>query len=142
MASKHKEFLRIQIADNVTSPNTSTFAGFLKQYEIALKQPDLDILTSLNDRLKQLVSEQELIAAYEAAMAQLKPELPKATEQAGPPLTNRNRFLMEGDLGDWVFLFNASGKAPNVVRNIRGEIVFENGTAKTCVLHPTEQKSQ
>ena len=140
LASKHKQFLRIQIAENVTSPNATTFAGLLKQYEIALNQPDLAILSDLNGRLKQLVSEQGLTAAYEAAMAQLKPEPTKATEQAGAAPTNRNRFLMEGDLGDWVFLFNASGKAPNVVRNIRGEIVFENGTAKTCVLHPTQQK--
>ena len=47
---------------------------------------------------------------------------------------------MEGDLGDLVFIYNASGKAPNVVRNIRGDIVFDNKTAKTCVLHSPQQK--
>jgi hypothetical protein len=140
LASKHQQFLRIQIAENVSSPNTTTFAGLLKQYELALKQPDLAILTNLNDRLKQLVSEQGLTSPYETAMTQLKPEPTKKPQQDGSTPTNRNRFLMERDLGDWVFLFNASGKAPNVVRNIRGEIVFEDGTAKTCVLHPTQQK--
>ena len=73
-------------------------------------------------------------------MLQLKPERPKTAEPTTPTLTARNRFLMEGDLGDWVLLFNSSGKAPNVARNIRGEIVFENGAAKACVLHPAQQK--
>jgi hypothetical protein len=38
----------------------------------------------------------------------------------------------------WVFAFNASGKAPHVARNIRGEIVFEGQQADACVLHPAE----
>ena len=43
-------------------------------------------------------------------------------------------------MGDLVLIFNDSGKAPSVVRNIRGDIVFENKTAKICVLHSTQQK--
>lgn len=140
LASKHKQFIRIQISEDVTSPNTATFAGLLKQYEVALNQPDLDLLTNLNDRLKQFVSEQGLEARYQAAMAQLKPESPKKPQPVSSAPTNRNRFLMEGDLGDWVLLFNSSGKAPNVVRNIRGEIVFDDATAKACVLHPSRQE--
>ena len=44
-----------------------------------------------------------------------------------------------GELTDWVFVFNASGKAPHVVRNLRGDIVFEGGEADVCVLHPASQ---
>ena len=36
---------------------------------------------------------------------------------------------------DWVLVFNASGKAPHVARNIRGDIVFEGQQADACVLH-------
>ena len=32
-------------------------------------------------------------------------------------------------------LYNSSGRAPSVVRNLRGELVFENGQAVACVLH-------
>jgi len=154
LASKHKQFLRMRIAESIGSPDASTFAGFLKRYELALAsaQPDLAILTNLNEGLKQVVSEKGLTALYEREMTRQNPtkephadasnpSAPKTeAKRDGSTPTDRNRFLMEGDLGDWVFIFNASGKAPNVVRNIRGDIVFENETAKTCVLHPNQQK--
>jgi hypothetical protein len=142
LASKHVEFLRAQIAENVTSSSTPLLAGSLKQYEIVLKQPkpDLAILTDLNDRVKQLVAEQNLSAAYQVAMARTLPEALKSPpEQSISEPTDRNRFLMEGERTDWVLLFNSSGQAPHVVRDIRGDVVFENNVAKTCVLHPLPQ---
>ena len=40
---------------------------------------------------------------------------------------------MEGDRGDLIILYNDSGKAPSVVRNLRGELVFEDGRAAACL---------
>jgi hypothetical protein len=65
LASKHVMFLRGQIAGHVTSPSTPALATLLREYEGALRNPDLPTLTGLNDRLKQLVSEQRLTDAYE-----------------------------------------------------------------------------
>lgn len=50
-------------------------------------------------------------------------------------VTARSRFLIEGDRGDLIMLYNDSGKAPSVVRNLRGELVFEDGRAAACLYH-------
>ena len=137
LALNNRRFLQKQIAENVTSPSTPALAALLKEYESALRSPDLAILTDLNDRLKKLVSDQELTAAYDAAMRE--PE-EKTAPPAKPAIieTERNRPLREGQLTDWVLLFNASGKGPHVARNIRGDIVFEGQQANVCVLHPAK----
>ena len=111
-----------------------------KEYESALRSPDLLTLTDINDRLKKLISEkEELKQAYNAFMAGPVPD--QATEQ--PPViarTDKNRFLWDGELTDWVLAFNASGKAPHVARNIRGDIVFDGQQADACVLHSASGK--
>ena len=50
-------------------------------------------------------------------------------------ITAKSRFLIEGGRGDLVILYNDSGKAPSVVRNLRGELVFEDGRAAACLFH-------
>ncbi|MCJ2095121.1 hypothetical protein MKK67_21830 [Methylobacterium sp. J-072] len=50
-------------------------------------------------------------------------------------VTTKSRFLMDGDRGDLIILYNDSGKAPSVVRNLRGELVFEDGRAAACLYH-------
>lgn len=50
-------------------------------------------------------------------------------------ITAKSRFLIEGGRGDLIILYNDSGKAPSVVRNLRGELVFEDGRAAACLFH-------
>lgn len=50
-------------------------------------------------------------------------------------VTAKSRFLIEGERGDLIVLYNDSGKAPSVVRNLRGELVFEDGRAAACLYH-------
>ncbi|WP_156467599.1 peptidoglycan-binding protein [Methylobacterium sp. Leaf102] len=50
-------------------------------------------------------------------------------------ITAKSRFLMEGGRGDLIVLYNDSGKAPSVVRNLRGELVFEDGRGAACLYH-------
>lgn len=50
-------------------------------------------------------------------------------------VTAKSRFLIEGGRGDLIILYNDSGKAPSVVRNLRGELVFEDGRAAACLFH-------
>ncbi|TXN73033.1 hypothetical protein FV230_02735 [Methylobacterium sp. WL6] len=50
-------------------------------------------------------------------------------------ITAKSRFLIEGGRGDLIVLYNDSGKAPSVVRNLRGELVFEDGRAAACLFH-------
>ena len=136
LASKYQRFLRNQIAENVTSPSTPALATLLNEYENALRSPDLSTLTDLNDRLQKLVSEKGLPPDWPEQKA------PKDESPTEPKIikTDRNWFLVDGELTDWVLVFNASGKAPHVVKNIRGDIVFEGQQADACVLHPPAGK--
>ena len=45
------------------------------------------------------------------------------------PTTEKNRFLVEGDLDDVEILYNANAKAPHIAENLRGDFVFsQNGS--------------
>jgi hypothetical protein len=49
------------------------------------------------------------------------------------PTTEKNRFLVEGDLNDLELLYNVSPKAPNVAQNLRGDFVFSQNQARACL---------
>ena len=146
LASKHQWFLRKQIADNITSSSAPALARFLTEYESAMKSPELSTLTELNDRLKKFVSENALQQAYDDAVLNSTQPTPALEPTPAPapksPIvkTEKNRHVLEGDLTDWVLVWNASGKAPHVARNLRGDIVFEDQQADACVLHPPAEK--
>ncbi|GMA74808.1 hypothetical protein GCM10025880_12250 [Methylorubrum aminovorans] len=77
-----------------------------------------------DDRLK------ELAEAYAARRARID-----EAARLARAVTARSRFLIEGERGDLIALYNDSGKAPSVVRNLRGELVFEDGRAAACLYH-------
>lgn len=72
----------------------------------------------------------ELAEAYAAKRARID-----EAARLARTVTAKSRFLMEGDRGDLLILYNDSGKAPSVVRNLRGELVFEDGRASACLFH-------
>ena len=49
--------------------------------------------------------------------------------------TSKNSFVTEGDLADVILLFNDTGKAPSVIKNLRGDIVFEGQKILACQAH-------
>jgi hypothetical protein len=51
--------------------------------------------------------------------------------------TSKNRYLLEGREGEVLLLVNDSGRA-HVVRNLRGELVFDDNQATICFPHPAD----
>ena len=49
------------------------------------------------------------------------------------PTTDKNRFLLEGDLNDVLALYNAGANAPHVALNLRGQFVFADDRANVCL---------
>nr|WP_279306581.1 peptidoglycan-binding protein [Microvirga solisilvae] len=49
--------------------------------------------------------------------------------------TPGNRFVMEGGSNDVIVLYNDSGKAPSLVKNMKGDLVFEGGKSSICQPH-------
>ena len=64
---------------------------------------------------------------------QLRAVTPNAPPAVGLPTTEKNRFLMEGDLDDVEILYNANPKAPHIAQNLRGDFVFSQNQARICL---------
>lgn len=80
-------------------------------------------------------TELSLLEELESEFAGMRPRLDEAGKLARAT-TPRSRDLLAGGRGDLVILHNASGTAPSVARNLRGELVFADGKAAACVFHP------
>lgn len=77
-----------------------------------------------DERLKELAD------AYAGKRARID-----AAARLARAVSAKSRFLIEGGRGDLIVLYNDSGKAPSVVRNLRGELVFEDGRGAACLYH-------
>jgi hypothetical protein len=51
--------------------------------------------------------------------------------------TDGNRFLVEGADDEIVFLVNNTGQG-NAIRDLHGDIVFDDGKATVCLPHPND----
>lgn len=49
--------------------------------------------------------------------------------------TDKNRFLVEGASSDILVLYNDSGKAPSLVKNLKGDLVFAGNKPSICQRH-------
>lgn len=116
-----------------------------------LKRDQAEAETTLKGGIPQDL--QTFLSGFVAEVAAIVPETPDArlkelTEayagkrmrvdaaaRLANAVTAKSRFLMEGERGDVIILYNDSGKAPSVVRNLRGELVFEDGRAAACLYH-------
>jgi uncharacterized protein/peptidoglycan hydrolase-like protein with peptidoglycan-binding domain len=73
-----------------------------------------------------------------AAVARLASELDSikpAAEDASAiarATTPKNAFIVQGELSDVLVLYNDTGKAPSVVKNLRGDLVFEASKTVSC----------
>jgi peptidoglycan hydrolase-like protein with peptidoglycan-binding domain len=72
-----------------------------------------------------------LLARLASELDAIKPAAEDAVSIARVT-TPKNAFLVEGALDDVIVLFNDTGKAPSVVKNLRGDLVFEAGKTLAC----------
>ncbi len=135
---------RIFLVNYITQHAATETAGLLiplvKEIDAALESPDLARLSPLNEKIDLTIREAGLRGDF-LAMPRAAP--PPEAQEANPSqslrlsTTDKNRFLVEGDLEDVVLLFNASPTAPHVAKNLRGEIVFEGDKADVCLFQRT-----
>ena len=147
-ALRHGEQQRAFILDfigkNPLSDATPGFAVLVKQLNPALVRADLNELQPLVDKIDLAIREANLENAFIATQKVSPPPATKPME--GPesnlkdstptgklPVTDKNRFLVEGNLDDVEILYNASASAPHVAQNLRGEFVFAQNLASVCL---------
>lgn len=109
-----KSYAKDALALSLPAPIQASLSRFLSEAEAVGDQPDGAVLSRLAsefDALKPAAEEAVTIA--------------KAT-------TPKNGFVVQGDLDDIIVLVNDTGKAPSVVKNLRGDFVFESGKTAAC----------
>ena len=141
LARDQHDFLVDHVSKNPLAPEVATLMPLIKQIGPALDKPSLDQLQPLTDQIGIAIREAKLDDAFRAAQAARANQAAQAAAGAKPsepasttlPTTEKNRFLIEGDLADVVALYNASANAPHVALNLRGEFVFADDRANVCL---------
>src|SRR5690606_37683933 len=124
LAKQQKAFLVSEIARDVSSPSATAFLARVKLLDAALASADLKDLVDVTGETDRLVRESGLRDRFLLASTSTAPSAiasgPQPAEPApGGPVdlasatTAKNRFLIEGALGDFVVLFNTTAAAPN-----------------------------
>ena len=151
---QQRDFILDYVGKNPLADVTPAFAGYVKQLNSALQQADLDQLQPLVDKVDVAIREAGLESAFIAAQKE-PPKVSETKADAGAatpsniepassspaketpsdtlPTTDKNKFLVEGDLDDVELLYNASSIAPHVAQNLRGDFVFAEHQARVCL---------
>lgn len=167
LADRQKRFLLSQIAQNPTGASTEAFLALVKRLDQQAAQPDPDALKTVTGQADIAIRQAGLRSAFMDTAGAAPPAAaasdagaagaagPAISASAAPPapgtvaaptatalaavLTEKNRFLLEGGVDDVVFVYNASSAAPHVLRNLKGDIVFEQRTADVCLFQRSVQ---
>ncbi|MFG1317835.1 hypothetical protein [Xanthobacter autotrophicus] len=149
LADRQKRFLLAEIAQNPTAPTTERFLDLVKGLDEQATRPNLDQLKPLSAQVDLAIRQAGLRNVFLAAppVAAAQGSLPvgsggtatgistngKDGAALANALTEKNRFLLEGSVDDVIFAYNASSTAPHVLKNLKGDIVFEKKTASVCL---------
>ena len=151
---QQRDFILAYIGENPLADVTPAFAAYVKELNPALQRADLSQLQPLIEKVDLAIREANLEAAFVAAQkgprkaagakgdarvatpSNVEPTSPRTAKPAPTealPITEKNRFLVGGDLDDVELLYNASPNAPHVAQNLRGDFVFAQNQARVCL---------
>jgi hypothetical protein len=136
-AGKNVAFIESYVAGNILSPHTAELTKFGEQVSKALKERSLNGLNRANTEFARLIDVKKLTDDYQSAMAAwTEKNTPKTSEDPQTALarqlgiTDRTRFLIDGDNEDLIFLYNtASGR---IVKSLKGDLVFKDRNPSVC----------
>jgi len=136
-AGKNVSFIEAYVAGNILSPHTSDLTKFGEQFARALKERSLNGLNRANTEISRFVTAKNLTDDYRSAMlAWTERNTPKTSEYPQTALarqlgiTERTRFLIDGDNEELIFLYNtASGR---IVKSLKGDLVFKDRNPSIC----------
>jgi hypothetical protein len=135
--SKNLSFIDSYVAADILSPHTGDLTKFRDQLAKALKERNLAGLNRANTEFAKFIEAQALTAEYRSVMLAWTErntpqivEAPKSTLARELGITERTRFLIDGENEELVLLYNT--KSGRVVKSLRGDLVFKSKTAELC----------
>lgn len=135
-ARKQARFLKSYIAENPTSAAAKGAIGFVKKADELSASTDLKQLRgyigSVQDLLRQYDLQNNFLLSLNAIDDKTHNKgIP--SNEVGLGRTAKNRFLVDGAGDDLVLMYVSAPSAPDVVRNLRGDIVFDHAKAVACL---------
>ncbi|KIZ39894.1 hypothetical protein OO17_19180 [Rhodopseudomonas palustris] len=115
---------------NITADNAQDVLKLKASLSEALAAPDTSSLKLAISAAETQLDRLHLTSEYQ----EYRTKHPIQSKKSLPATTDRNRLIVDGPLDETLILVNESGRS-GVVRNIRGELVFDRGQASLCFLH-------
>ena len=115
---------------NITSDTAQDLLKVRTSILDALAIPDAEALRAAIPQAEKDLERTHVETAYH----DYRGKHPIQSRRSLPAATDRNRYLIEGPLDETLVLVNESGQA-GVVRNLRGDLVFESDKATMCFAH-------
>ena len=136
--NKNVFFIDRYMKDHLGDPKTSSLIGLRDQISGSLKKNTIEEIIKANDAILSYINQTGLLDSYEAVSKEFSNPPPPHGPGGDETLEKRfgigekSKFVVEGPLDEIVLLYNISSSAPNVWRNVRGDIVFQNDAASLC----------
>ncbi|WP_246668459.1 hypothetical protein [Bradyrhizobium elkanii] len=124
------EFIASYVRANITSDAAQDLLKVRTNIVNALAVPDSETLKAAISQAEKDLERLHVETGYH----DYRGKHPIQSRRNLPAATDRNRFLVEGSLDETLVLVNESGKA-GVVRNLRGDLVFDSDRATMCFAH-------
>jgi hypothetical protein len=129
-------YLMFYIQNNITSNIAQTVIDNIKFGEASLEEQNLGTLTKANNQLEGFIAKNNLNKDYLQFVESLSATDEEKTSVTASDIDATDLvnfdFIKNADKLDYIALVNLSGKAPNALLNLEGNVVFENDRALSC----------
>lgn len=138
--AKNIFFIDRYVAANLGAKETEGLLSIKERLNQSAKGQRLQDMRDTNAALQEYVKEKRLgnsyqtqVQAYIESRPSINQKVKSLDERLG--ISDKSRFVVTGDTGDVILLYNALPSAPQIAKNVRGDFVFQSDTASLCFSH-------
>jgi len=129
-------YLNFYVQNNITSDIAQAVLDQIKLTEGAFQLQSLNELTKVSNQLERFIAKNNLSSEYRSFVKSLSQSKPEKSDVSASTIDDTDLvnfdFIKNADKLDYIALVNLSGKAPNALLNLEGNVVFENDRALSC----------
>jgi hypothetical protein len=134
LAQIQRDFIRKYITNNLTASAVTKLAPLMQELSAEIASPNLDRVQALTARVEGEIRSANLYNEFQQSrVAQATPQTAPSTTESKLPETEKNGFLIKGNLDDVVILYNTTPSAPHIALNLRGDYVFAHDSIRICL---------
>jgi uncharacterized protein len=134
LAQIQRVFITKYVTNNLAASAVTKLAPLMEELNAEIANPNLDRLQALTARVEGEIRSANLYNEFQQSrVAQATPQTAPSTTESKLPETEKNGFLIKGNLQDVVILYNTTPSAPHIALNLRGDYVFAHDSIRICL---------